>query len=293
MPSQSPVVQVLDFIDEAINNLHSEKGRQNATVLGSYGVFFVISLIVWRQFSDRDFSTVLTLGSGIQLLGFFLLLQKIRAEKSAAGISAKTLQMYVIVYVFRLTSTCVKNGYLPVDKSGDWVYQFADICSLLLVFQLLYTIHVTHSLTYQSHLDSMPVYKCVPPCVAIAVMFHGNLNHSPFFDCCWFISMNVDTIAMLPQLWMMVAMGGEVEALTSHYVASIAIARALALSFWWHGFQELAPKKGGFNISGWLIVAAHCLQLFLSADFLYHYFTWGTSGKKSGGMVLPGGRHDI
>lgn len=291
MPAQSPIVQVLDFIDEVVNSPSSEKGRANATVLTSYGVFAVISIIVWRQFSDRDFSTVLTLGSGIQTLGFFLLLQKIRTERSAAGISAKTLQMYVLVFCCRLTSTCVKNGYLPVDKSGDWVYQFADICSLLLVIQLLYTIHRTHGLTYQENLDSMPIYKCVPVCVAIAVMFHGNLNHAPFYDCMWFIAMNVDTIAMLPQLWMMVAMGGEVEALTSHYVASIAIARVLALSFWWHGFQELAPKKGGFNISGWLIILAHSLQVLLSADFLYHYIHWGTGNKKQG-MVLPG-RHDI
>jgi len=288
MPSQSPVVQVLDFIDDIVSSPSSEKGRANATVLTSYVVFSVIGLIVWRQFSDRDFSTVLTLGSGIQCLGFFLLLQKIRQQRSAAGISAKTLQMYVLVFVFRLTSTCVKNGYLPVDKSGDWVYQFADICALAVVCQLLYTIHVTYHLTYQSHLDSMPIYKCVPPCIAVAVMFHGGLNHSPFFDCCWFIAMNVDTIAMLPQLWMMVAMNGEVEALTSHYIASIAIARALALSFWWHGFQELAPKQGGFNISGWLIMIAHIVQVLLSADFLYHYISWGTSGKQSQGMVLPG-----
>lgn len=293
MPSQSPVVQVLDFIDEVINSRHSEKGRENTTVLISYVVFSLIATVVWRQFSDRDFSTVLTLGSGIQCLGFFLLLQKIRVQRSAAGVSSKTLQMYVIVFLFRLTSTCVKNGYLPVDKSGDWVYQAADVCSLLLVFQLLYTIHNTQALTYQAHLDSMPIYKCVPVAVGIALLFHGNLNHSPFFDCCWFIAMNVDTIAMLPQLWMLVAMGGEVEALTSHYVASIAIARVLAFSFWWHGYQELAPKKGGFNISGWLIMAAHGLQVLLSADFLYNYMVWGTRGSKSRGLVLPAGQHSI
>lgn len=289
MPSQSPVVQVLDFLDEIVNK--RGKSQENTTILVAYVVFAVTSVVVWRQFSDRDFSTVLTLGSGIQCLGFYLLLQKIRTQRSAAGISAKTLQMYVIVFLFRLTSTCVKNGYLPVDKSGDWVYQAADICSLLLVFQLLYTIHVQHNLTYQASHDSMPIYWAIPVCVIIAVLFHGNLNHSPFFDCCWFIAMNVDTVAMLPQLWMMVAKGGEVEALTSHYVASIAIARALALSFWWHGFQELAPKNGSFNISGWLIIAAHSLQLLLSADFLYHYITW--TGSESRGLVLPGGRHDI
>jgi len=284
--SPSPVLKIIDFIDEVLNNRSSEKGRENTTVLTSYVVFAVCAIIVWRQFSDRDFSTVLTLGSGIQCLGFFLLLQKIRAQRSAAGISARTLHMYVVMFVFRLTSTCIKNGYLPVDKSGDWVYQAADIFSLVLVFQLLYAIHVTHRLTYQSDLDTLPIYVGVIGCLALAVMFHGNLNHAPFYDICWFFAMNVDTIAMLPQLWLMVRKGGEVEALTSHYVASIAISRALAFAFWWHGFQELAPKKGGFNISGWLIIACHGVQLLLSGDFLYHYTMWGTNGKASGGLVL-------
>jgi len=286
MPSQSPVVQLLDFVDVIV----SQKGgaKEHMNVLASYFVFAMVATIVWRCFSDRDFSTVLTLASGIQCLGFYLLLSKIRAQRSAAGISSKTLQLYVLVFVFRLMSTCVKNGYLPVDKSGDWVYQAADFCSLLLVLQLLFTIHKPMASTYQANLDTMPIYRCIPPAVAIAVLFHGNLNHSPFFDICWTISMNLDTIAMLPQLWLLVAMGGEVEALTSHYVASIAIARCLAFSFWWHGFSELAPKKGGFNTAGYLIMGAHGTQVLLSADFLYHYFTWNTNGQTRGGLVLPG-----
>lgn len=289
MPGQSPVVQVLDFLDDILNQ--RAKAKENTAVLTAYVVFGVLATVVWRLFSDRDFSTVLTFGSGIQCLGFYLLLQKIRGQRSAAGVSAKTLQLYVLVFLFRLTSTCVKNGYLPVDKSGDWIYQAADVCSLLLVLQLLYTIHCTHQMTYQETLDSMPIYRCVPVCVAVAILFHGNLNHSPFFDCCWTIAMNLDTIAMLPQLWMLVAKGGEVEALTSHYVASIGISRAMAFSFWWHGFQELAPKNGGFNISGWLIMACHGTQVLLSADFLYHYLCWGARGRQAG-LVLPG-RYDL
>merc|ERR1719191_2332312 len=124
-----------------------------------------------------------------------------------------------MVFVFRLTSTMVKNGYLPVDATGDWVYQATDISSLLLVFQLLFFIHERHKATYQAELDTMPIFNVIPGVVLFACCFHGNLNHSPFFDKMWSIGMWLDTVAMLPQLWMLVAKGGEVEALTANYVA--------------------------------------------------------------------------
>jgi len=284
MPARSPVLKMLDFMEVVIRQKSGAK--ENMKVLSSYGVFAVIATIVWRCFSDRDFSAVLTLASGIQCLGFYLLLQKIKTKQSAAGISSKTLQMYVLVFMFRLTSTCVCEGYLPIDRSGDYAYQTADVCSLLLVLQLLYTIHKEHINTYQADLDSMPVYRCIPPCLLLALCFHGNLNHAPFFDICWSIALNLDTVAMLPQLWLLVAKGGEVEALTSHYVASIAVSRVLALAFWWHGIGPLAPRNGGFNTAGYFIWAAYGLQVALSADFLYHYITWGTSGRAKGGLIL-------
>ena len=39
-------------------------------------------------------------------------------------------QVYVLVFCFRLSSTLVRQGYLPVDRSGDFVYQLADLFSL-------------------------------------------------------------------------------------------------------------------------------------------------------------------
>merc|ERR550514_2154627 len=129
-------------------------------------------------------------------------------------------------------------------------------------------------------------------------MFHGNLNKSAFFDTTWTIAMNLDTIAMLPQYFMLVKQAGEVEALTAHFVACIVLSRACSLAFWYYGYKELAPKKHkssgfinnrtGLNISGWLIVVCHASQLLLSADFMYHYIS-SAMGKVK--MVLPAGQY--
>merc|ERR1719313_2404975 len=87
-----------------------------------------------------------------------------------------------MVFIFRLSSTMVKNGYLPVDATGDWVYQASDIASLLLVFQLLFFVHKRYKDTYQSSADTMPIWNVAPVAFLLGFCAHGNLNHSPFFN---------------------------------------------------------------------------------------------------------------
>jgi len=185
--AQGPILKLIDFVDDIVSV--GPKFRQNMTILVTYCLFAGLALSCWHHFSDKDFSFLLTLSGCVQTLGFFLLLHKIRVQKSVAGISSKTLQVYVFVFIFRLSSTLVKNGYLPVDRTGDWVYQASDIASLLLVFQLLFFMHKKYATTYQSELDTMPIYKILPAFALLGCCFHGHLNHSPFFDSVWTVGM--------------------------------------------------------------------------------------------------------
>merc|ERR1719426_569978 len=81
----------------------------------------------------------------------------------------------------------------------------------------------------------------------------------------------IDVVAMAPQLVLISKIRGEVEALTSHFVAATALSRLTSLIFWYHGFAELAPLDGSFNLAGWAIIAAHVLQVLLLGDFLFYY----------------------
>jgi len=291
--TRSPVLRIIEFIDEIVAG-SSSKRRENLTIVFSYICMLACIGVLWHAYSDRDFSFLITLAGGAQTLAFFLLMHKMKSRKSAAGISSKSLQMYVLVLLFRLNSTLVKNGYLPVDSTGDWAYQACDITSLMLVFQALFYVHKRYKDTYQEQHDSLPIWNAVLPLMLLATVLHGDLNHNWYFDTVWTTSMYLDTIAMLPQLWMLVQKGGAVEALTSHYVALIFFSRFLTFSFWYTGFPELAPEDGGFNKMGWLLCGCHGLQMAFSGDFMYHYFRWSSCGVKTcqgqlpaGGMVLP------
>jgi len=285
---------VTDFVGSKVASSPSTSdsstyGQQCAHVSTgcAYFVFLMLTGVLLRLFSDGDHSTVLTLGSIVQCLGFFLLLQKVKMQRSVAGVSSKMLEMYVLVFLFRLSSTLTKNGYLPIDRSGDWVYQAADIASLLCVIQLLWMVHKEYHQTYQSSHDTLEIWRAVPAAIALGIVFHGRLNKSVLFDITWMIGMNLDTIAMLPQYFMLVKQGGEVEALTSHFVACIVVSRACSCAFWYYGFKEFAPRRNGSvgrNWCGWYVLGCHVLQMVMSADFMYHYLS---SAMKKVKMVIP------
>lgn len=266
--TRTPVSLLIDLLDPT-----QEKGRERLAVGSSYAVFGMVAWLVATHFSDRDWSAVVVLGSGFQCLGFFLLLQKTRVQRSVSGISGKTLEMYAVAIVCRLSSTLFMDGYLPIDRSGDLVYQIADITSLLLVLQLLYCVNKKYKSTYQPERDSLPIWKALPALVVAAMAFHGTLNHNAMFDIIWTLSMNIDTVAMLPQLWLLANQGGTVEALTSNYVAALFLNSLCKLAFWFFAHKALNKPENTWVENGamyWL-VAAHVLQVMQSADFMFHF----------------------
>merc|ERR1719484_1718 len=142
----------------------SSSGKKGNQIASGYFVFTLCAVIVYRLFTDGDFSSIYTFGMAVQCLAFYLLNAKVEMQRSVSGISAKSLKVYVLVFVFRLCSTMVKNGYLPVDQSGDWVFQPADILSLMMTVKLLRKMYTSHRATYQEEYDTFDVFRLVPPC---------------------------------------------------------------------------------------------------------------------------------
>jgi len=245
--------------------------RDRVCTVVAYLWFGFCTGYVADQFSDQDFSAILTLSAAVQCFGLILLVYKVRTTKTVQGLSRRSLEMYLLFFFFRLSSSLFKNGYIPVDRSGDWVYQLLDIVSLVMCLQLMYCILVTHRSSYQEQIDTVEMWRAVPACVLLATFVHGDLNDSPFFDIVWTVSLNLDALALIPQLWMVYKMGDKIDALTPHYVCSVVVSRLFAFWFWFYGFPEIAPLKGGFNTAGWLIIGSHTFQLLVASDFMLQY----------------------
>lgn len=256
-----------------MSSADKQGSAQSSQVLAAYGIFALSAGGVWHLVADGAFSSILTLSVLGQCLALVLLALQLVSTNSAVGISAKALKLDALALCCRLSSTLWLNGYLPVDASGDHAFQAIDVCSLCILGWLLYQVLDVKQHTYQADEDSLPILPMAAGCFFLAILLHGNMNGRPVFDSLWMASLFVSVLAVLPQLWLITRSGGQVEALTSHYIATMAVSRALSGIFMWHAREDITcnPWITGFNHAIWAILAAHVLHLILLGDFGYHY----------------------
>lgn len=265
--------------------------QKNKFTFLAWTALLVFILFVYHLFSDGDFSFLLTLGGLINCFAFVILLVKIRDQKSASGLSLKTLELYLLVFFFRLCSILFFEGYLPYDKSGDWLYQGIESSSLVLVVLLIFHLIQPYRTTYEEKADAFGnlripsqfgIIYIVLPCLLLAVIFHPSLNSNWFADTAWSAAMSIEMVAILPQLYMFQKKGGEVESFTSNFVAALGISRALQFIFWISSFHELNDHQVRF--AGPYVLVCQFSQLLLMVDYFYYYIKSVRSG---GPMRLP------
>jgi len=243
-----------------------------APVIAAYSICLLVAASVYHFIAGAAFSSVITMSAIVQCLGLSILSIQVLTSRSAAGISAEALKLDAASIAFRLSSTVWLNGYLPVDASGDFAYQFFDACSLFVVLWLLCRVLVTHKSTYQAEEDACRASTVVMACFVLAALLHADEDRRPIFDTLWMTGLFAGVVAVLPQLWLSSATG-KVEALTSHYIAALALSRVLSGMFMWAARNHIncLPWVGGINHAVVAIFAAHILHLVLLADFAFMY----------------------
>jgi len=249
------------------------KSTPPAQVQATYALFGLGAFGVYSYAAGGEFSSVLTLSVIFQCFSLTLLALQVLMKNSAAGISARALQLDAAALCFRLSSTLWLNGYLPVDMTGDWIYQMVDIMSLAIVVWLLYQVLVIRRASYQISEDTMPIVPAILGALLLAAPLHADMNSRPLFDVFWMAGLFVSVVAVLPQLWLITKTKGRCEALTSHYIAAMAVSRLLSGTFMWHARFDITcePWVEGYSHAVWAILGAHTLHLVFLADFAYYY----------------------
>jgi len=269
---------------------------------------FAVALFVYLIFSSGDFSFLLTLSAITRMFGVGFLNVKVWGENSFKGVSLKTLELYALVFFLRLMSILRHEGYLPYDKSGDRVYHFLEAGSLVLVGLLVYGALKPLKASYQQNLDCFgnsyvpPEYGALwlfVPAFVLGVFLHPSMNNEFFSDTCWTVSMYLESVAMGPQLYMMIRGSGSsaggsggggsvVDSKLSHTMAALTASRLFEIWFWMRSYQELVGDSSDTKYAAHLVLFSQVIQLIIMSDFIYHYVTALSSGQA---MELP--RYDM
>lgn len=261
-------------MDDAKNRVQS-MWKKHHEILSSWGPFASAVLIVFWFFSDGDFSFLLTLSSLVNMFSFVMVVIKIENGKTCKGVSLKMMECYLALMAARLVAIVPFEGYLPYDRSGDWLYQVVESASFCLVGSIVYLCRKRYENTYTSEVDSMKHVYLMLPAAVLALVFHPSLNAWTPSDMCWAFALYLESVSSLPQLFMFqaeAAQGYAITPWTVHFLAAQVFSKVASFIFWVVSFSELSDYDSGHKayVGHWVVIM-QLIQLCVMGDFIYHY----------------------
>lgn len=217
------------------------------------------------------------LGDMSHLGSILMLLLKLKASKSAAGISLKTQELFLVVFVARYVDLFIRfiSLYNSVMK----------ILYISLTAIIIYTVRETIPIkaTYDRSQDSFYHWRfAVAPCAVLGMIVNTwELGFHGFFDILnflWVFSECLEPLAIIPQL-IVLQRYREVENLTGHYVFLLGVYRFMYILNWvYRAYHESQYYHRP------LLYFAALVQTLLYIDFFYYYVT---SKYYGGRLSLP------
>eukprot|EP00163_Fabomonas_tropica_P033706 TRINITY_DN8991_c0_g1_i1.p1 TRINITY_DN8991_c0_g1~~TRINITY_DN8991_c0_g1_i1.p1 ORF type:complete len:226 (-),score=51.25 TRINITY_DN8991_c0_g1_i1:104-781(-) len=201
----------------------------------------------------------------MHVASIILLILKIRKQKSVAGLSLRTQELYAIVFALR---------YFDLF----WTFNYFYYNTLFKLFYLgtsgyiLYMMRMRYRATLSE--ETFRTYLILGPAFVVALLINQGYS---LFEIMWAWSIYIEAVAILPQLFLL-QRGGEVEVFTSHYIFCLGGYRGMYLLNWiWRYFTEDHYQQRIVWIAGLIQTGIYC-------DFFYYYFKSVKEGTK---MSLP------
>ncbi|CAH1984303.1 unnamed protein product [Acanthoscelides obtectus] len=150
---------------------------------------------------------------------------------------------------------------------------FMKFVFLATSYATIYLIYVKFKATYDHNHDTFRIEFLILPSLALALLINHYFN---FLEVLWTFSIYLESVAILPQLFM-VSKTGEAESITSHYLFALGSYRALYIFNWIYRYAT----EGHYDP---IAIVAGVVQTVLYCDFFYLYITKVLKGKK---LQLP------
>ena len=192
------------------------------------------------------------------MASIIILIQSIKTSNSVDGISMKTQFLYTLVFITR---------YLNIFTRWTSLYNFLMkiffVSSSIYVIVLMRQQKYKNPVAYQDMItrDVFKIKFLIIPCAVLGFLF--NYGYNPV-QLCWSFSLWLESVAILPQLFMLTKTG-KAKQLTSHYIFALGLYRTLYIPNWvWRYYAE-----GRFDK---LSIFTGIIQTLIYSDFFYIYY---------------------
>ncbi|ORX89257.1 ER lumen protein retaining receptor [Basidiobolus meristosporus CBS 931.73] len=202
------------------------------------------------------------LGDLMHLASIIILLLKIQTSNSVSGISFKSQVLYLVVFATR---------YLDLFTS----FTYSIYNSIMKIFFLatssyiLYLMRTKFFATYTASKDTFRLEYLIGPSAVCALLFTTEYS---VMEILWTFSLFLESVAILPQLYML-STTGEAETITTHYLGALGAYRAFYLLNWIYRYYY-----EGYILH--IVILTGVVQTGLYLDFFYIYFTKVLRGQK-------------
>ncbi|RFU77879.1 er lumen retaining receptor [Trichoderma arundinaceum] len=176
-----------------------------------------------------------------------------------------------------LVANSVSHRAVPASPSSRkgcicW-YTSPDILILFIGSQgyIIYLMTNAYKPTNDVNVDTFRVQYLLGAAAALALIFPYEYRPAEIL---WAFSIWLESVAILPQLFML-QRTGEAETITTHYLFALGSYRALYIPNWiWRYFVEEKHKVD------YIAIIAGIIQTVLYSDFFYIYYNKVLKGKK-------------
>jgi ER lumen protein retaining receptor len=188
------------------------------------------------------------------LLSILLLLHKMRASSSAAGISFKSQLLYLLVYATRYADLFWTFGRSPYNTLFKLLFLAS---SVYVVWLMLRRYRPTHD----AGADTFRAQYLLAGSALLALLFPYKWT---WYEVVWAFSIWLEAVAILPQLFLL-QRTGEAETITTHYLCALGAYRAFYIPNWVYRYAV----EGKRDPIAWV---AGVLQTLLYTDFFWIYY---------------------
>ncbi|CAI5463014.1 unnamed protein product [Closterium sp. Yama58-4] len=207
-------------------------------------------------------------GDMTHLLSVVVLLLKIITMKSCAGISLKTQELYVMVFVTRYLD--LFYAFVSVYNSVMKVIFLAS--SFAIVYYMRYDKIVKHK--YDKEHDTFRHVFLVIPCLVLALLVNRKFTVT---EVLWTFSIYLEAVAIMPQL-VLLQRTKNIDNLTGNYVFFLGAYRGFYILNWIYRYITEPHYKQ------WIVWISGLVQTALYADFFYYYIISWKNNKR---LSLP------
>ncbi len=167
------------------------------------------------------------------------------------------------------------RGHSAAAADLPWTHSpYNFIFKVLFISSQLYTIYLmakAYRPTNDANLDTFRVEFLLAFAAVLALLFPARYT---FLEVSWAFSIWLESVAILPQLFML-QRTGEAEAITAHYLFALGTYRALYIPNWIYRYVTEPTHK-----IDTIAVVAGILQTVLYSDFFWIYYTKVMKGEK-------------